>query len=74
MCLQMIPVKKWEALSRVLIETSKLDNLQKCILKCAPKNNFWTISCAIKGKTLNLFWWGCTIGMAEDFFEVCISK
>ena len=55
MCLQMMkplnPVKNGK-LSRVLMETSKLDNQQKGILKCAPKNNFWTTSCAIKKKTL----------------------
>ena len=36
---------------RALMESSKLDNQQKVILKCASKTNLWTISCAIKRKT-----------------------
>ena len=63
------PVKSGKlSIGLSLMETSKLDNQQKGILKCAPKNNFWTISCAIKRKDSKLFWWGCTIGMAEGFF------
>ena len=51
------------------------ENQQKSVLKYAPKKyNFWTISCAIKRKPLNLFWWGGTINIAEGFFGVCISN
>ena len=51
------------------------DDQQKGVLKYAPKKyNFWTITCAIKRKPPNLFWWGGTINIAEGFFGVCISN
>ena len=52
------------------METSKLDNQQKVILKCASKNNFWSISwCAIKRKTLNLFWGAAQLAWQKVFLR-----
>ena len=50
------------------MEKSKLDNQQKGILKCAPKNNLCIISCAIKRKTLIL------VGLAQLAWQKVFLK